>query len=814
MKNLILCAYLTVFGFAYNTSLNGQNKATKPKVTTTKPPSQSNSKNTEFTSPTGMGVALYKNAQLSTPIRVADLLKRMSLEEKVAQMLCHWESAKSKEGLFNEKKEIDESNIAKLAPNGLGEVARPNEGFGGLGNGLDPFTTATVANKIQKYFVEKTRLGIPVIFHEESLHGNQAKDATCFPTHLALGSTWNEPLLTEIYTHIAEEVRLRGGHHVLAPVVDLARDPRWGRTEECLGEDPYHVSRLAVAEIKAYQGGTKVDKIPARHVIATLKHFGVHGASEGGMNVAPSFVDERTLREVYFPSFEACVKEAGALSLMPCYNELSGIPAHANKWMLTNILRKEWGFKGIIVSDYNALNDLKDIHKVANDDQEIALLAINAGVDIETPNMQKYPQLVNLVKTGKVSQTQIDAAVTRILTQKFNLGLFENPYTDAEEARRVIGGDANRQLALKAAHESMVLLKNDGILPIFKGKYKKIAIVGPNADRCILGGYADIPKQVVTPLQALKQYFGSENIVYTEGVRLTDMGNWFSDNKDVKASDPAENRQRIKQALEDVRDADVILYFGGSNEAIFREGWASNHFGDQPDIDLYGAQNELILALKKLDKPMVGFVSTGPPLACKTLDDNVNALVQCWFLGQETGTAITDLIVGNINPSGKLPITIPRSVGHIPAYYNYKPSARRGYLMADTKPLYPFGHGLSYTTFKYDNLRLSSNKMKRGQTITVSVDVTNTGNRDGAEVVQLYIRDVVSSVTRPVKELKDFSKIMLKAGEKKTATFTITNDKLQFYNLQMKRVVESGAFDVMVGASSEDNQKVTFEVVD
>ena len=759
----------------------------------------------------------YKNAKLPIDIRVKDLMGRMKVEEKVAQMLCHWESQAAFRVLDTLTGELNETRLATRAPHGLGEVARPSEGRGtGMGKGPDAYATAVLANKIQKYFVEKTRLGIPVMFHEEGLHGNQSKDATVFPTHLALGSTWNEALLGEIYTKVAEEVRLRGGHHVLAPVVDLGRDPRWGRTEETLGEDPYHVSRLAVAEIAAYQGGMKVDRIPAKHVISTLKHFGVHGASEGGLNISPSFVDERTLRETYFPSFEACIKQAGALSIMPCYNELSGLPAHSNKWLLTDLLRKEWGFKGVVVSDYFALDDLKAYHKIASTNEEAAKWAINAGVDIETPNMDKYNTLLDLIKRGEVSMTLIDQAVERVLTAKFQLGLFENPYTDADEAKRVIGGPESRKLALKAAQESMILLKNtNGILPLKKGAYKKVAIVGPNADRCILGGYADIPKQTISPLKALREKAkGHFDIVYTEGVRLTDGGDWFSENEGVKASDPTENRKRIKQALEDVKDADLILYFGGSNEAIFREGWSPSHSGDRPDIDLFGEQNELILALKALKKPMIGFVFTGSPLACKTLDDNSEALVQCWFLGQETGDAVADLILGNINPSGKLPITIPRSAGHIPAYYSYKPSAKRGYNLAETTPMYPFGHGLSYTTFKYDNLKMSSPSVKNGQSVSVTVDVTNTGSVEGAEVVQLYIRDVLSTVTRPVKELKDFSKISLKAGEKRTVSFTITPDKLSFYNREMKKVVEAGAFEVMVGTSSVVNQTVTFNVVD
>ena len=407
----------------------------------------------------------YKNAKLPISARVADLLQRMTLEEKVAQVQCHWETVMWGTVTNPKTNEADHDKWAKFAPHGLGQLARPNEmpGFGSRSS----FETATYANAVQKYFVEKTRLGIPVMFHEESLHGNQAKDATNFPTPLALASSWNEALLSNIYTVVAEEVRLRGGHQVLAPVLDVARDPRWGRTEECLGEDPYLISRLGVAEIEAYQGGKRVDKIPARHVISTLKHFGIHGASEGGLNVSPNFTDERTAREVYFPQFEAAVKEAGALGLMPCYNELSGVPAHANKWLLTDLLRKEWGFKGVIVSDYNAIEDLVTLHKVAKNAEEAAVWALKAGVDIETPNAFGYKTIGDLIKKGKLTTADLDAAVSRVLTAKFQLGLFENPYTDAEEARKVIGCDANRKVAYKAATESMVLLKNNNnILPL------------------------------------------------------------------------------------------------------------------------------------------------------------------------------------------------------------------------------------------------------------------------------------------------------------------------------------------------------------
>ena len=483
---------------------------------------------------------------------------------------------------------------------------------------------------------------------------------------------------------------------------------------------------------------------------------------------------------------------------------------------MTDLLRGEWGFKGLIVSDYNAIQDLEVLHKVAQNAEEAATLALKAGVDIETPNAYGYNTVADLIKKGKVSQALLNAAVRHVLTAKFQLGLFENPYTDAEEARRVIGSDANRKLAYRAAAESMILLKNDNnILPLEKGKYKRIALVGPNVDKCILGGYANVPKQKITPLQALKKKFGNDvELIYTEGVRLTDAGDWFSDTKDVKATPHADNIPRIKDAIEKCKDADIILYFGGTNEAIFREGWANNHFGDLTSIDLFGDQNELILELKKLNKPMVGFVFSGPPLACNVLNDNAQALVQCWFLGQETGDAVADLIVGDIVPSGKLPITIPRSVGHIPAYYSYKPSARRGYAFGDVSPLYPFGHGLSYTTFSYSTPSVSSATMRKNGSVTISVNITNTGKREGSEVVQLYIHDVIASLTRPVKELKDFKKINLKVGETQTVSFIVTPDKLSFYNKEMKKIVETGEFEVMVGTSSAVNQTVKFRVVD
>ena len=756
----------------------------------------------------------YQNPALSTPQRVADLMTRMTLQEKVAQTQCIWSQEKKK--IMNNRGEFSDSLAVLNFSNGLGQVGRPNETFGNeyLSKSLNARETALLSNRIQKFFVEKTRLGIPVMFHEESLHGNQAKDATNFPSHLGMGATWDENLLTEVYSAVAKEVRLRGAQQVLAPVVDLGRDPRWGRTEETLGEDPYHVSRMAVAEIKAYQGNTG-DRIDKTHVVSTLKHFGVHGQPENGSNIGASFCDERSLREVFFPPFEACVKSANALSVMPCYNELNGTPAHANKWLLTDILRKEWGFKGIITSDYGGISDLRDVHFVAQSSMDAAQLALEAGVDIETPYSFAYTfqAISTLLENGKLPLRLVDETVARILTVKFNLGLFDDPYTNPEEAERVVGCDAHRKLAQRAAEEAVVLLKNrDHLLPISLSQYKKIAVIGPNANRCVLGGYSDAPKFCVTPLDGIKARVGAKaEVFYSEGCRLTDNGSWFAD--PVVLSNPEENRQRIQEAVKVALQSEVVLLFVGGNEVLAREAWSTKHQGDLTDLELKGEQNELIAALKATGKPIVAVLNSGQPLSFKKLDEQVGTILQAWYMGQEGGTAIARILFGDVAPSGKLPMSIARSAGHLPVFYNHKPSSRsRSYLLDDISPLYPFGHGLSYTTFAYSNLKLSADKVKNGENVTVSVDVKNSGDKDADEVVQCYIRDEFSSVTRPVKELKDFMRTSLKAGETKTITFLITPDKLSFYNLSMKKVVENGKFKVMVGTSSVDNQSVGFEV--
>lgn len=750
----------------------------------------------------------YKNKNLSPEARAKDLLGRMTLDEKVMQTHCLWIQ---KSRILNDQGDFDETKAADALKYGLGELGRLNENAGPNSSGHSPKVAATLYNKIQKHFVEKTRLGIPVMVHEESLHGQQTQDATNFPIPIGLASSWNENLMTEIFTNVAEEVRARGGHHVLAPVVDITRDPRWGRTEETLGEDPYLVSRLAVAQVKAYQGNSVY--LGKKNVAATLKHFGIHGQSEGGLNVAPSNIDERTAREVFFKPFKAAVQEAKVMNVMATYNELFGLPAHINKYLLTDILRKEWGFTGVVVSDYFAIRDVQTLHKVTPSLDEAGLLSFKAGIDMETPDPDGFKNLKQLVNSGKITMKELDAAVTRILVAKFRLGLFDDPYVDVDKVEEIVGSAQKRAVAYKAAQESMVLLKNDNnFLPLDKSKIKTIALIGPNADKCLLGGYSSKPRTCVSPLQAVKEKYGSGlNVLYSEGVKLTDKNNWFADT--INLADANENRKKIADAVEVAKQADVIVLFVGGNESMNREGWAPNHLGDLPTLELLNGQKELINQIVALGKPVCAFVNSGPPLSIGELVNAVPAVMQCWYLGQEGGYAIADALFGTINPNGKLPISFPRTSGHIPAYYNYKPSARRGYNLGfDVTPLFAFGHGLSYTTFDYGKPRLSSASMRTNGRITISVDVKNTGSRRGAEVVQLYIRDEFSSVTRPVKELKGFKKIWLDPGQFQTVSFTIDADALSFYDKDMKWIVEPGEFTAMVGTASDKVQEVKFTV--
>jgi beta-glucosidase len=667
---------------------------------------------------------------------------------------------------------------------------------------------AILANALQKFFMEKTRLGIPVIFHEECLHGLAGKDATSYPQPIGIASSFNPDLVEEIYTAIATDARSRGVHQALTPVVDVARDPRWGRVEETFGEDPYLVAQMGIAAVKGFQGdGRFEDKT---RVIATLKHFAAHGQPESGTNCAPVDVSERLLRDTFLSTFKEVLTKANALSVMASYNEIDGVPSHANKWLLRDVLRDEWGFEGFVVSDYYAVTELNVreeaiSHSVAKDKMEAALLAVEAGVNIELPDPDCYPNLIQLVRDGKVDETIIDKLVGSLLKFKFQLGLFDDPYVDPNLVQNERRLERERILALRAARETITLLKNENSpLPLNLKENSTIAVIGPNADRVMLGGYSGMPKYYTTVLQGIKEKVkNNANVLYSEGCKITVGGSWNDDK--VNFPDPEEDRKSIAEAVATARKADVVILAVGGNEQTSREGWSKVHLGDRASLDLFGMQNELVKAIVETGKPVVVLLFNGRPNSINYIQTHVPAILECWYLGQETGGAVADVLFGDHNPAGKLPISFPRSVGHIPCYYNYKPSARRGYLSDDITPLYSFGYGLSFTTFGFTNLRLEKSILRPNESTKVLVDVTNTGTRTGEEVVQMYIRDMVSSVTRPMKELKGFKRISLRPGESKTVTLPISAEQLSFTNINMEYTVEPGDFEIMVGNSSRDS---------
>lgn len=749
----------------------------------------------------------YRNPNLPIERRVADLLSRMTIEEKAAQMQTLWvrkPQQKRPNGNFGDRGDFSPEEASSVMKHGIGEIARQRER-------TDARRGAAYANAVQKWLKENTRLGIPAMLHDEILHGLMAVGGTNFPTPISLASSWDPELITRIFTAAALETRIRGSHHVLGPNLDLARDPRWGRTEETYGEDPYLVSRLGVAAIKAIQGAGPI--IDGEHVIATAKHFAAHGQPEGGTNTAPGNFSERILREVFLPPFEAAVKEAGVLSVMPSYNEIDGVPSHKNSWLLEKLLRQEWGFRGLVAADYNGIAELVSRHKVAADRADAAQQALAAGVDIELPDPSSYPLLPQLVKDGKVSLADVDKSVARVLRAKFQLGLFENPFVDVERAVRLTNTPAHQQLAAEAARRSIVLLKNaDNLLPLDRNKLQSIAVIGPNAAEVHLGGYSDDPQRGISVLQGIRDKVGNKlKINYAEGCKITrEGGKWWDDKSTL--SDPAVDARLIAEAVETAKASDVVLLIVGGNEDTNKEAWADNHLGDRDSLDLVGRQNDLVKAIVETGKPVVVLLINSAPLSINYIAENVPAILEGFYLGQETGIAVADVLFGDANPAGKLAVSFPRSVGQLPIYYNHKPTARRGYLYTSKEPLFPFGFGLSYTTFSYSNLKVSPEKITPDGQATVSVTIKNTGNRAGDEIVQLYIRDLVSSVTRPVMELKDFKRISLAPGESKTVFFTITPTKLSFLDLNMQRVVEPGGFEIMVGTSSVKFQKAKLEV--
>jgi len=743
--------------------------------------------------------APYLDARLDVEARVRDLMSRMTLEEKVRQM-----------GM---------GTIGKLLKNGRVSQRAMREFFKGMSIGcmqdprLDPKASAEAVNVVQKYLVEETRLGIPAMVISECLHGHMSGGATMFPQAIALASTWNPTLIGKMAAAAAKEARAVGVAQALAPDLDLARDPRWGRVEETYGEDPYLASRMGVAYVRGMQGqGPTIDR---QHLVCTPKHFAAHGSPEGGLNLAPVAGSVRDLYQLYLLPFKAAVVEAGALSVMPCYSEFNDMPAHASRLLLTRILREEWGFRGYTFSDYGGVAMLHRFHKIAHNPGEAGKKALIAGLDLEAPGEYGFGEaLLELVRAGEVSVALIDRAVARILRVKFLAGLFENPYCDPREAERIVNCAEHRALAREIAQEAIILLKNERRLLPLDPNIASIAVIGPNADAAQLGDYSRPKPTDVTPLQGIRAAVSRHTKVrYAPGCGIY-----------------GSSREGFAEAVAAARESDVaVVVIGGTSVLMGGIGWGHAQGAatcgegfDRSELGPPGVQEELVRAIVETGIPTVVVLMHGRPYSIEWIAEHVPAIVEAWYPGEEGGHALANVLFGKVNPSGKLPVTVPRSAGHLPVFYNHKPSARgyyhkpgtpdnpgRDYVFSSPTPLFPFGHGLSYTRFRYSALRVSPRRILPGGQVTVSVNVANVGRRAGKEVVQLYINDVVSSVTTPVKVLRRFEKIHLKPGERQTVTFVLGPEDLMLLDENMNWVVEPGEFEVMVG-----NLKKTFEVVE
>ncbi len=755
---------------------------------------------------------LYKDPHATVAARVNDLLARMTLQEKIAQISCIWQR---KGEVEDANGNFDPVKASRVFPYGIGQVARPSDRVPLEAN--DPLQsvfrdvpqTVAFVNAVQHYSVDDTRLGIPTLFHGEGLHGFMARDATSFPQAIALASSWDPALITRVYTVVAREARARGVQLLLTPVINLGRDPRWGRIEETFGEDPYIAGRMGVAEVRGLQGDTL--PLGPDRVFATLKHMAAYGVPQAGTNVGPAELSQRTLLQMYLPQFHVAIQQANAQVVMASYNEIGGIPSHANRWMLTDVLRNQWGFQGVVVADYEGIEQLMSLHHVAGNLTDAGARALRAGVDDDMPDGEAFADLPQALAEGKVTQAEIDTAVRRVLRLKFLGGLFEHPYADAHYAEKITNDAEARAVAVKAAQESIVLLKNDGTLPLDSHRIRTLAVIGPNAGVARLGGYSEVPAHTVSILQGIRNLVGrGVHVVYAPGVKLVQSGDQYTDQ--VVLPSAAANRALIRQAVAVARTADEIVLAIGTRDALCREGWADNHLGDRDSLQLIDQQQQLADAMFALGKPVVVVLINGCPLAVDEIAHKANALIEGWYLGQEGGTAMADVLFGKTDPGGKLTVTIPRSVGFVPYNYDEKPSAHRGYQFADNSPLFPFGYGLSYTTFDVGSPVLSAASIPSDGTMTVTVSVRNTGKVAGDEVVQLYLHELVTSVTEPTEVLRGFKRVSLAPGASTQVRFELSRDDFAIWDENMRYGVEPGTFQVMAGPDSVDLKTATFEV--
>lgn len=743
----------------------------------------------------------YQNPKLSVEERVNDLIQRMTLEEKVGQLRCtlawNYYTIKGKEVVPSEsfKQDIAEGHIGML----WGTYRADPWTQKSLENGLNPELAAKAGNALQKYVIENTRLGIPLFLAEEAPHGHMAIGTTVFPTGFGMAATWNPSLIERVGEVIGQEIRLQGGHISYGPVLDLAREPRWSRVEETMGEDPVLAGELGSAMVKGLGGG---NLSKPWSTIATLKHFIGYGTTESGQNGGITVAGSRELRESFLPPFKKAI-DAGALSVMTSYNSLDGIPSTASKALLTDLLRHEWGFHGFVVSDLYSVDGIWGTHRVARDRQEAGVMALKAGVDADLGALA-FASLVDAVKKALVSEEQINHALANILRLKFEMGLFENPYVDVEKAKKQVRSDSNKEVALFTAREVITLLKNeDNTLPL--SKQTKVLVCGPNADNVynMLGDYTSPQEDgnVKTILSGIRTKLPAAQVEYVKGCAVRDT-----------------SESNIAEAVEAARRADVVIVaVGGSSARDFKTSYKETGAAvtdsktisdmdcgegfDRATLTPLGHQMELLKALKATGKPLVVIYIEGRPMDKSWAAQNADALLTAYYPGQEGGTAIADVLFGDYNPAGRLPVSVPANIGQLPVYYNKKPPMPHDYVEMSARPLYPFGYGLSYTTFKYDNLQI---KKQGPTTFEVSLKVTNTGQYDGDEVVQLYLHDEFASTAQPLKQLKKFQRIFIPKGETRDITFTLEAEDLSIINADMKCVVEPGDFTIMIGSSSDN----------
>lgn len=748
---------------------------------------------------------VYKNPSASVDARVSDLLSRMTTEEKIGQ-LCFptgWEMYTKIDDHTVEPSKQFVDRMQAMPPGGFWATLRADPWTQKtLKTGLNPELSAKALNELQRHVVEETRLGIPLFFAEESMHGHMAIGTTVFPTGLGQGSTWNPELINKMAEVIAFETRLQGAHIGYGPILDLAREPRWSRVEETFGEDPMLVAKLGVAFINGFQGDEISD---GRHVYSTPKHFAAYGVPTGGHNGQMANVGKRDLYANHLLPFRKAA-EAGVKTVMTSYNSIDGVPATAHRYLLKDVLRDEWGFEGFVFSDLGSIEGIAGTHRVAPSVKHAASIALKAGVDADLGGNAYGRNLKAALEEGLVAMEDIDTAVANILKLKFEMGLFENPYVDPAQAYKQVRSESHKQLARQVAREGIVLLKNsDNILPLDKN-ISSVAVIGPNADNIYnqLGDYTAPQERsnIVTVLNGIKRAVGNNTAVrYAKGCNIRDT-----------------TETNIAEAVAIANKSDaVILVVGGSSARDFKTEYIdtgaatvsdegneilsdmeSGEGYDRSSLNLLGDQEELMSALADTDKPLIVIYIQGRPLDMNMASERADALLTAWYPGQEGGNALADILFGDYNPSGRLPISVPRSVGQLPIYYSLGRQAN--YVEESSSPLYPFGYGLSYSEFEYSNLSVAVEK----ESVKIGCNVTNTGDNDGEEVVQLYLRDNFSSVSIAPIQLKSFDKISIKVGETKRAELTLQFDDLTLYNIDMQRVVEPGEFTVMIGASSND----------